>query len=157
MCLVSIINLPSFYSSPFQHRSTICAIRETEVVEMSRELFHIVAHSCPEVFQHVTQNLSVKFMEKNQRSSSKLRNENQRRDNIATIALLPITDHAPVAYLVQVRRKEKDNYSLFVVVVFTLFVLTLVFHSLFTFRHCRGHWDRVSVLPRFLLPVCAKI
>ena len=116
-----------FCSSPFQHRSTICAIRETEVVEMSRELFHIVAHSCPEVFQHVTQNLSVKFMEKNQRSSSKPRNENQRRDNIATIALLPITDHAPVSYLVQVRRKEKDNYSFFVVVVFTLFVLTLFF------------------------------
>ena len=89
---------------------------------MSRELFHIVAHSCPEVFQHVTQNLSVKFMEKNQRSSSKPRNENQRRDNIATIALLPITDHAPVSYLVQVRRKEKDNYSFLLLLLCSLFL-----------------------------------
>ena len=61
-------------------------------------------------------------MEKNQRSSSKPRNENQRRDNIATIALLPITDHAPVSYLVQVRRKEKDNYSFLLLLLCSLFL-----------------------------------
>lgn len=100
-----------------KHSSTICAIRETEVVEMSRELFHIVANSCPEVFQHVTQNLSVKFMEKNRRDGSS-RNHIKRsngmdqqisRDNIATIALLPITDHAPVSYLVQALSRSLEQ------------------------------------------------
>jgi predicted acylesterase/phospholipase RssA/CRP-like cAMP-binding protein len=86
--------------------STIVSIRETEVVEMSRELFHIVAAACPQVHQHVTSNLTSKLLAKNGRvggrsaaSASGFRQHGS-RDNIATIAVLPITDHAPVGYLV---------------------------------------------------------
>ena len=94
-------------------KTTICAIRETEVVEMSRELFHIVASTNPSVHQHVTFNLTKKLLEKNgQHSGSSigisgrgLNNSSRRkggsRDNISTIAVLPITNHAPIQYLVR--------------------------------------------------------
>ncbi len=101
------------------HAASVCAIRDTEVVELSRELFHLIADACPGVLPHVTRNVSAKLMARARRDRGGGRGgggggysrvmgavggagagKTTSRNNISTIAVLPITDHADPDYLV---------------------------------------------------------
>ena len=91
------------------HDCTICAIRESAIVEMPNQLFQLIIHLCPSVLQHVTKSMSTNLAQRaaamknisahkpTQRSSSSQSNGVVK--NISTIALLPITMHSDSTYL----------------------------------------------------------